>query len=142
MPLRFSYGGLTAPSDLRFDERHNNCSGKHTGFLAYCVQHGLPLHNHPEPTHPLQRSIWQAVARVARLDEAHLVSGVDGCSAPNYAMPLSRLAFSFARLVSGAQDSEFGSEFEVLSNAMLAHPDMVSGTGRNDLAFTRAGQRE
>lgn len=140
VPLRFSYGGLTAPSDLRFDERHNNCSGKHAGFLAYCVQHGLPLQNHLEPAHPLQRAIRSAVAAVARLDESDLVSGVDGCSAPNYAMPLSRLAFSFARLASGAQDAEFGQSFETLGHAMLAHPEMISGTGRNDLAFTRAGR--
>ena len=140
VPLRFSYGGLAPPPGLRFDERHNNCSGKHAGFLGYCVQHGLPLANHLVPAHPLQKAIKQSVAAVTRLDETQLVGGIDGCSAPNYAMPLSRLAFSFARLASGGQDSEFGQEFEALSHAMLAHPEMVSGTGRNDLAFTRAGR--
>ena len=140
VPLRFSYGGLTPLPDLQFDERHNNCSGKHAGFLAYCVQHSLPLAHHLEPAHPLQQAIRQSVATVSQLDEAQLVSGVDGCSAPNYAMPLSRLAFSFARLASGGQDSEFGQEFKALSDAMLAHPEMISGTGRNDLAFTRAGR--
>jgi len=140
VPLWFSYGGSTPLSGAKFDERHNNCSGKHAGFLAYCVQHGLPLGNHLDPSHPLQRAIRQQVAAVTRLDENQLVEGVDGCSAPNYAMPLSRLAFSFARLASGAQDAEFGQAFETLGNAMLAHPEMVSGTGRNDLAFTRAGR--
>lgn len=140
VPLRFSYGGLTPPADLQFDERHNNCSGKHSGFLGYCVQHGLALDDHLSPAHPLQRAIRQSVAAVTRLDETELVSGVDGCSAPNYALPLSRLAFSFARLAGGMQDTEFGEAFEPLGNAMLAHPEMVSGTGRNDLAFTRAGR--
>ena len=140
IPLRFSYSGLTPPSNLHFDERHNNCSGKHAGFLGYCVQHGLVLKNHLLPAHPLQQSIRQAVASVTQLDESQLVAGVDGCSAPNYAMPLSRLAFSFARLASGKQDDEFGEEFDLLANAMLAHPELVSGTGRNDLAFTRAGR--
>ena len=140
VPLRFSYGGLTPPANLQFDERHNNCSGKHAGFLGYCVQHGLALKNHLLPAHPLQQSIRQAVASVTRLDETQLVEGVDGCSAPNYAMPLSRLAFSFSRFASGKQDTEFGEEFESLGNAMLAHPEMVSGTGRNDLAFTKAGR--
>jgi L-asparaginase II len=140
VPLRFSYGGLTPPADLRFDERHNNCSGKHAGFLAYCVQHGLPLDHHLEPVHPLQKAIRQSVAAVTQLDDTQLVTGVDGCSAPNYAMPLSRLALSFARLAGGKQDTEFGEAFEALANAMLAHPEMVSGTGRNDLAFTKAGR--
>jgi L-asparaginase II len=140
VPLRFSYGGLTPPPGATFDERYNNCSGKHTGFLAYCVQHGLPLENHLAPTHALQKTIRSHVARAARLDEDQLVAGTDGCSAPNYAMPLSRLALSFARLVSGRADTEFGESFEVLGNAMAAHPEMVSGTGRKDLAFTQAGR--
>ena len=140
IPLRFSYSGLAPPSDAQFDERHNNCSGKHAGFLGYCVQHGLALKDHLLIAHPLQQSIRQAVAAVSRLDQLQLIEGVDGCSAPNYAMPLSRLALSFARLASGQQDTEFGKEFEQLANAMLAHPELVSGTGRNDLAFTLAGR--
>jgi L-asparaginase II len=140
VPLRFSYNGLMPPADLQYDERHNNCSGKHTGFVAFCVQHGLRLDSHLAPEHPLQVAIHQAVVRVARLDATQLIAGTDGCSAPNYAMPLSKLAFAFARLASGARDSEFGVHFATLSQAMGAHPEMVSGTGRNDLAFTRAGR--
>ena len=140
VPLLFSYGGQTIPTGLPFDERYNNCSGKHTGFLAYCVQHGLPLEDHLAPTHALQKTIRTHVARAARLDEDQLVAGTDGCSAPNYAMPLSRLALSFARLASGREDSEFGESFEALGHAMGTHPEMVSGTGRNDLAFTQAGR--
>ena len=140
LPLRFSYGGLTAPQGVTFDERHNNCSGKHTGFLAYCVQHGLPLEDHLAPAHALQKAIRTHVARVARLDADQLVAGTDGCSAPNYAMPVSRLALCFARLASGQADTEFGASFEALGDAMAAHPEMVSGTGRNDLAFTQAGR--
>jgi L-asparaginase II len=140
VPLRFSYGGLTPPPDLQYDERHNNCSGKHTGFVAFCVQHGLSLENHLAPEHPLQVAIHQAVMRVARCGSDSLVAGIDGCSAPNYAMPLSKLALSFARLASGAQDTEFGEHFAILTHAMGQHPEMVSGTGRNDLAFTQAGR--
>ena len=140
VPLSFSYGGQAAPAGLRYDERHNNCSGKHTGFVAHCVQHGLPLENHLDMAHPLQAAIRTQVARVAQCNESDLVAGVDGCSAPNYALPLSKLALSFARLASGAQDTEFGKHFELLSNAMVAHPEMVSGTGRNDLDFMRAGR--
>ena len=140
VPLRFGYGGQVAPADLRFDERHNNCSGKHTGFLAYCVQHQLPLGNHLAPEHPLQVAIYQSVLRATGAQPSQLVAGTDGCSAPNYAMPLSKLVYAFARLASGAQDPEFGPHYAVLRHAMVAHPEMVSGTGRNDLAFTQAGR--
>ena len=140
VPLSFSYGGLPVPAGLQYDERHNNCSGKHTGFVAHCVQHGLPVENHLDMAHPLQVAIRAQVAAVAQCDESDLVAGTDGCSAPNYALPLAKVALSFARLASGAQDSEFGEHFELLSKAMVAHPEMVSGTGRNDLDFMRAGR--
>ncbi len=140
VPLRFSYGGLSAPADLQFDERHNNCSGKHTGFLAYCVQHGLPLKNHLAPEHPLQRAIHKSVMQATGTDAHQLIAGTDGCSAPNYAMPLRHLAHAFARLASGAHDPELGEPFAVLREAMVEHPEMISGTSRNDLAFTQVGR--
>lgn len=123
------------PPGLVFDERHHNCSGKHAGFLAYCVQHGLSLADYTEPAHPLQQAIRQAVARAVGMDADDLKMGIDGCSAPNYALPLSRLAHGYARLASGARDAEFGDSFAALSEAMTSYPELVSGTGRNDLAF-------
>jgi L-asparaginase II len=128
------------PAPAHIDERMHNCSGKHAGMLAHCVVSGWSLDNYLEPTHPLQQSIRSHVARACRIDESQMKMGIDGCSAPNYAMPLSALATGYARLASGARDAEFGESFEQLSNAMTAHPELVSGTGRNDLAFMRAGR--
>jgi L-asparaginase II len=55
-------------------------------------------------------------------------------------MPLSNLATGYARLASGTLDSQFGNSFAQLGAAMTAHPDLVSGTGRNDKAFMEAGK--
>lgn len=140
VPLRHTYGGEPVPAGLRYDERHHNCSGKHAGFLACCVQRGWDTEHYLEPDHPLQAAVRQAVARVVRMDERELVMGIDGCSAPNYAMPLSRLALAYARLASGARDSELGESLALLGDAMTCHPELVSGTGRNDLDFMRAGR--
>lgn len=140
VPLRFTYGGEPVPAGLSYDERHHNCSGKHAGFLACCVQQGWDIERYLEPDHPLQAAVRREAARAVRLDEQELVMGIDGCSAPNYAMPLSRLALAYARLASGARDSEFGESFALLSEAMTSHPELVSGTGRNDLDFMRAGR--
>lgn len=128
------------PPGLLFDERHHNCSGKHAGFLAYCVQHGLSLEDYTEPSHPLQQAVRRDVARAVGMDVHELKMGIDGCSAPNYALPLSRLAYGYARLASGLGDAEFGASFSALSEAMTTHPELVSGTGRNDLAFMQAGR--
>lgn len=140
VPGLFSFRDQVPPADLVFDERHHNCSGKHAGFLAHCVQQGWSLDDYEQPQHPLQQAIRRDVARAVGLSVEDLKMGIDGCSAPNYAMPLSRLAYGYARLASGAADAELGESFALLSDAMVAHPDMVSGTGRNDLDFMRAGR--
>ena len=139
-PGIFSFHDKAPPAGLKFDARHNNCSGKHAGFLAYCVLHGLAIDNYIDPSHPLQQAIRSHVARAGGVAENDLKMGIDGCSAPNYAMPLSSLARAYARLASGAQDAEFGASFALLSDAMTRHPDLVSGTGRSDLAFMTAGR--
>ena len=140
VPSIFAVLETTPPPGAVFDERYNNCSGKHAGFVAYCVQHGLNMDDYIAPEHPLQKAIRRDVARATGMQADKLVMGIDGCSAPNYALPLDKLAYSYARLASGAQDSEFGASFAALSEAMTAYPDLVSGTGRNDLDFMRAGR--
>lgn len=140
VPLRFTFFDQSAPEGAEFNQLHNNCSGKHAGFVAYCVQHGLPLDDYIDPNHPLQHAIRTQVARAVGMDVQDMAMGIDGCSAPNYAMPLDRLAYGYARLASGAHDAEFGQSFATLRDAMVQHPDMVSGTGRNDLDLMRIGR--
>jgi L-asparaginase II len=140
VPLFAELGVAPAPGPGGYDQRHHNCSGKHSGFLACCVQHGWPVASYLDPAHPLQQAIRRDVARAVGMAPDELKMGIDGCSAPNYAMPLSKLARAYARLASGTADSEFGESFAHLADAMTAHPELVSGTGRNDLAFMRAGR--
>ena len=118
----------------------HNCSGKHSGMLAYCVQCGHGKHDYLAFEHPLQRAIRTAVATFTAVPEDKLVSGVDGCSAPNYAVPLSRLALAFARLATAEVDPDYGRAPRTLADAMVAYPEMVSGERRNDLALMRAGR--
>jgi len=118
----------------------HNCSGKHSGMLAYCVQCGLPKADYLAFDHPLQRAIRAAVAHFTATPEAELVAGIDGCSAPNYAVPLARLAQAYARLAADGDDPRYGAAPRRLADAMTAHPEMVSGEGRNDLALMRAGR--
>ena len=118
----------------------HNCSGKHSGMLAHCVACGWRKGDYLALDHPLQRAIRTAVAAFTAVPEAALVSGVDGCSAPNYAVPLFRLAQAFARLASATVHPTYGRAPRALADAMLAHPEMVSGERGSDLALTRAGR--
>jgi L-asparaginase II len=118
----------------------HNCSGKHAGMLAYCAALGLPTQSYLAFDHPLQQAIRRSVAHFTAVAEADLVAAIDGCSAPNYGVPLARLAFAYARLASERVDAQFGPAPRLLADAMTAHPEMVSGEGRNDLAYMRAGR--
>jgi L-asparaginase II len=119
----------------------HNCSGKHAGMLACCTLHGWPKGNYLDAGHPLQRQIRAAVAAFSGVAEGDLHAGIDGCSAPNYALPLAALARSFARLATAAPDDpDFGAAPATLRDAMVACPEMVSGAGRPDAALMAAGR--
>jgi L-asparaginase II len=135
VPMYYSVADKLPQAGETYTQLHNNCSGKHAGFLAYCVQHGHTPDGYLDPLHPLQKAVRRSVAHFAGMAESELKTGIDGCSAPNYAMPLSRLALAYARLAQGANDSIYGSVLQELYHAMTTHPELVSGTGRNDLAF-------
>ena len=140
VPIVYSALDRTPPADAAFNQLHNNCSGKHAGFLAYCSQHNLPRTDYIDPRHPLQQAVKAAVGRAAGVPATSLVTGIDGCSAPTFGLPLSRLAMAYARLSAPAQqatDADSDS-MAVLFDAMTRHPDMVSGQGRSDLAFMRS----
>ena len=118
----------------------NNCSGKHSGMLAYCVMCGHDKHDYLAPGHPLQHAIRQAVSRFTGVREEALVPGIDGCSAPNYAMPLAALATGFARLGAAEVDPDYGHAPRLLADAMTTHPEMISGELGADLALAHAGR--
>jgi L-asparaginase II len=138
-PLFYTVREELPPAGTRFTPLQHNCSGKHSGMLAYCRLCGLPSGSYLEFNHPLQQAIRAAVAHITGVPEQALVAGIDGCSAPNYAVPLDRLAYAFARLASLADDERYGDAPAKLAAAMIAHPEMVSGEGRNDLILMRAG---
>jgi L-asparaginase II len=138
-PLYYEARGEVPPPPPYSPLAHN-CSGKHSGMLAYCVQCRLPRESYLAVDHPLQQAIRRAVARFTATPEPDLVPGIDGCSAPNYAVPLARLALAFARLAAAQTDAEFGNAPRVLADAMTAHPEMVSGEHRSDLELTEAGR--
>jgi L-asparaginase II len=132
-PLYYAATGEPVPPRAHFGTLYHNCSGKHAGFLAYCRLHGHGLTDYLAPESPLQVRIRNAVQGFAGGSTPE--PGIDGCSAPNYALPLLRLAQTYARLASAPDPA-----LAALRFAMLRHPDLVSGTGRVDLALAEAGR--
>jgi L-asparaginase II len=132
---------LPAPAGRHWSALHHNCSGKHSGFLAWCHLHGAPAAGYVDPAHPLQQAIRATLAEAAGVPAQAMASGIDGCSAPNFALPLARLAGLYAHLAQGERgDSRLAGAFGQLFDAMTAHPDMVSGEERSDLRLMTAGR--
>lgn len=139
-PFFYAATGETPPSNDVFSRLQHNCSGKHTGMLMMAHAMGLPLPSYLDPDQPVQQAITASISHFCDVPQDQLVYGVDGCSAPNYALPLKNLALGAARLTVSEPDPVYGNAPMRIAQAMTRHPDMVSGQGRNDLALMRAGR--
>jgi L-asparaginase II len=125
----------TAQAMLRSSERpcklHNNCSGKHAGFLTVARHLGIAVEGYERTDHPVQVLVRQAIADLCDLDPKHMLVGIDGCAAPNYAIPLTHLACGMARLGASTKLAPArASAAKRIVDAWKAHPLLVSGTGR------------
>mgnify|MGYP000454059091 CR=1 FL=1 len=123
--------------------RHN-CSGKHTGMLAHAVLRDLPIADYLNPDHPIQKTILQTFAEVTGTNPADVLIGIDGCSAPTFAIPLWNAAMGYARLADPEAAADVlgaprAAALRRIARAMMAHPDMVAGPGGFDTVLMEVG---
>ena len=110
---------------------HNNCSGKHAGFVCAACQLGVDHRGYIDPAHPIQRAVKAAFEDVCGAALSDDVRATDGCSVPTWAMPLGTLAYAFARIGTGAGlGSKRVRALRRLRAACAAKPWFVAGTGR------------
>ena len=120
---------------------YNNCSGKHTAMLAHAKMRGLPLENYLDINHPIQQDILATFAEMCRFPASDVELGTDGCSAPNFALPLFNAALGMARLCDSRELSSARAEAcRKITSAMSAYPEMVSGYGEFDEQLMRIGE--
>lgn len=134
--------GPQAPSDKDARDRlirthetpcqiHNNCSGKHTGFLTL-TKHLKAGSEYIDPTHPVQVACLEAFEESTQLTSPGY--GIDGCGAPNYATTVHGMARAMATFAAAPADSAE----ERLRSAMMLHPELVAGEGRACTNLMRA----
>ena len=136
--------GLERPSAL-----HNNCSGKHAGFVCLaCHRAGAtPLFDfakgYVRGSHPVMCEVTQALQTATGWDLAKAPQGTDGCSIPTFGIPLQHLARAFARVGSGiGLGADEARAARRLRQAVAKAPFMVAGTDRFDtLVMQRLGER-
>ena len=118
----------------------NNCSGKHTAMLAHAKMRGLPLETYLERDHPIQQDILTTFAEMCGIERNQVELGTDGCSAPNFAVPLLTAAFGFARLCDPVSLSKPRADAcRKITSAMTSHSEMVSGFGEFDCELMKVG---
>ena len=115
---------------------HNQCSGKHSQIIALAIMLGVPVEGYIRPDHPAQKLIFKHVAMASKMPEDKLEIGIDGCGVPVFYLPLYNMALAYARL----STPKLGdwNDYEIaatkIRDAMSKYPQVVSGTGRIDLA--------
>jgi L-asparaginase II len=110
---------------------HNNCSGKHAGFLCVACATGTDTAHYTEPSHPVQRLVRYTIESLTGVPLAQDDCAIDGCSAPAWALPLVSLARGFARFGTGVGlTADRALAAARLRDACAAHPWHVAGTGR------------
>ena len=114
---------------------HNNCSGKHAGMLACCVQQHWVTNGYHRPTHPLQQRIRSTLAQWMRINADDMELAVDGCGLPTFALALDAVAEGCARFAAVA--TQTGSGPARIFHAMTRHPEFVAGTDRLDTDLMR-----
>ncbi|MBI4184805.1 MAG: asparaginase [Proteobacteria bacterium] len=115
-----------APSAL-----HNNCSGKHAGFLTLALHMGWPTAGYAALAHPVQQRVLGTIEAIAGADLGEAPKGIDGCGVPTVALPLANLALALARLAAPDDLAEArAAACRRIAAAMAGAPEMVAGAGR------------
>ncbi len=124
------------------NQLHNNCSGKHAAMLAVAKHHDADLESYEDFDHPVQKAILSAVAEFAEISRDEIALAVDGCAAPNFAVPVSAMARSFLNLVSPPEsfDQASSSAAGRIVSAMTKFPELIGGTERLDTMLMQAAE--
>jgi L-asparaginase II len=119
---------------------HNNCSGKHAAMLALARHIGADTSTYLDPANPVQIAILESVSLFSGVPAGEIKMGTDGCSAPNFAMPLSAMARAYANLINPPEDfpEEIREAARRIVHAKMAFPEYVGGSFRLDTKVMKA----
>ncbi|MFQ5500016.1 MAG: asparaginase [Candidatus Zixiibacteriota bacterium] len=118
------------------DPARHNCSGKHSGFLALAKHMEVEIADYLNPESASQQLVKQSVADYCQYDQNLMPASIDGCSAPNYPLPLYNLAVGFQKLAAATgPTTSIQKAAERIRTSIFHFPEMVSGDGRFDLSL-------
>ncbi|PYS99851.1 MAG: L-asparaginase [Acidobacteria bacterium] len=119
---------------------HNNCSGKHAAMLAFAKHIDADLGTYDSIDNPVQQAILEMIALFSEIPIEQIKTGVDGCAAPNFALPVSAMAKSFMNLISPPKTfpDEIRDACARIVSAMTSFPELIGGVERLDTMLMQA----
>ena len=136
-PLNVEAARALAAEGARPSALHNNCSGKHAGFVCLACAADIDPSGYVGLTHFVQREVKAALEEMTKTRINEDEAAIDGCSIPTYAVPLRALAHGFARFGAGLPAGRAAAARRI-REAVAAHPLLIAGTGRFDTDVTQA----
>ena len=130
---------------LRYDKEpnqlHNNCSGKHAAMLAFARHIGENVKTYDSPDNRIQKRILRCIADFTETPQEQIALGIDGCAAPNFALPVAAMAKSFINLISPSKFPEPTQQACArIVSAMIKFPELIGGSERLDTMLMQAAQ--
>jgi L-asparaginase II len=109
-------------------------------MLAFALHLRADLTGYERLEHPVQQAILECVSSFTEVPKELIKIGIDGCVAPNFAVPIRAMASAFAKLVFPPKnfDRETREVCRRIATAMMSHPEMIGGTGRLDTLIMRS----
>ncbi|MGB5012735.1 MAG: asparaginase [Pyrinomonadaceae bacterium] len=118
---------------------HNNCSGKHSAMLAFAKHIGADITSYESPDSRIQRRILRCVSDFTEIPSDLIAIGIDGCAAPNFALPVAAMAKSFVNLLAPSKFPEATRRAcSRIVSAMIKYPELIGGSTRLDTMLMRA----
>lgn len=128
-------------ANAEINQLYNNCSGKHAAMLAFARRINADTDRYLLPESPVQQAIFKTVSIFCEVPTEEIEIGIDGCCAPNFAMPLSSMAHGFLNLAAPPDDfadDVVRSAAARIVSAMLNHPELIGGSERLDTMLMKA----
>jgi L-asparaginase II len=121
---------------------HNNCSGKHAAMVVFAKHIDADLATYDSIDNPIQQSILEMISLFTEVPVKKIQTGVDGCAAPNFALPLSSMAKSFINLISPPETfpREVRDACSRIVSAMTSFPELIGGVERLDTMLMQAAE--
>ena len=112
---------------------HNNCSGKHAGFLTTALHMNETIKNYSKPNHPVQKRLINILSSMGDVDLASTPRGIDGCGIPVMGMPLEAVATALAKMADPKDLSYARADAtKRIISAMTTYPNLIAGPERFD----------